>query len=226
MNTGLINGFPMQRGFLPFLACGLFATGALAALLTIEIRTIETDGVLHFSDGREAVLEGVAFPDPDAAVHWLKRFEGRTIGYRERGADRYGRLRVITELQPAMIRDKVALAYSPERLPEVAAWMKLEQGITPVPAARAGEFVGRFTRIEGTVTRVYHGREATYLNFGADWRDDFSVTIPKRVLRRFAALLDGIEGKTVRVRGVVEQENGPMVTLGQPEQLEVLHARH
>ena len=51
-----------------------------------------------------------------------------------------------------------------------------------------------------------------YLNFGADWRKDFTVTIAPQDLKSFtAAGIDprGYSGKMVRVRGWVQYLNRP-----------------
>jgi hypothetical protein len=64
-----------------------------------------------------------------------------------------------------------------------------------------------------------------YLNFGADWKSDFTVTLAPAVRRVFEA--EGIDplvydGKRVRVRGWIESYNGPMIEASHPEQIEVI----
>jgi len=69
-------------------------------------------------------------------------------------------------------------------------------------------------------------RGQIYLNFGADYKTDFTIAIAKRNRKRFEkAGLDplSLEGATVRVRGWIELSNGPMVWLDHPERLEVLN---
>lgn len=64
-----------------------------------------------------------------------------------------------------------------------------------------------------------------YLNFGADWRTDFTITIAARDLKLFEqAGLDlfALEGRTVRVRGWLDSYNGPAIEADHPEQIEVL----
>ena len=64
-----------------------------------------------------------------------------------------------------------------------------------------------------------------YLNFGADYRTDFTISIAPRDLKRFPAedrLLNGYRGRLVRVRGWLEWRNGPMINVTHPEQIEVL----
>ena len=64
-----------------------------------------------------------------------------------------------------------------------------------------------------------------YLNFGDDWREDFTVSIGPRDRRRFETAgidIEDYEGRLVRVRGWVDSFNGPMIEATHPEQIEVL----
>ena len=73
--------------------------------------------------------------------------------------------------------------------------------------------------------RVTERRGRFYLDFGADWRRDFTVAIALGDRARFrAAGLDpaGLEGATLRVRGWMRRLNGPMIEATHPEQIERL----
>lgn len=81
-----------------------------------------------------------------------------------------------------------------------------------------------FALVEGTVLRVSSGRELTYLNFGKDWKKDFTVAIKKSNVENFKRAgfdLNALTGKKVRVRGWVNTYNGPMIEIRHPEQLEI-----
>jgi hypothetical protein len=69
-------------------------------------------------------------------------------------------------------------------------------------------------------------RRWAYINFGADWRKDFTVSIRRRDLRDFRKAwgerLKKLEGKAVRVRGWLRLRNGPMIEATHAEQIEVL----
>ncbi len=70
---------------------------------------------------------------------------------------------------------------------------------------------------------VVRGR--VYLNFGPDWRTDFTIAIAPRDRRRFtrAGLLPGDwDGRRLRVRGWLKRYNGPMIEATHPEQIELL----
>ena len=89
----------------------------------------------------------------------------------------------------------------------------------------AGRFVGSFQLVEGRVLDVATVRRRAYLNFGEDWRTDFTISIAPKDRRRF--LKDGIDpvryqGQRIRVRGWLKSYNGPMIEVTHPEQIEIL----
>ncbi len=84
----------------------------------------------------------------------------------------------------------------------------------------------RFELVEGRVLDVATVRDRTYVNFGADWRDDFTLSLASRVRRLFEREgfdLESLEGRTVRARGWIKTYNGPMIDITHPEQIEVLN---
>lgn len=94
----------------------------------------------------------------------------------------------------------------------------------PEPNALAQD-VDSFQLVEGIITSVAEVRGQTYLNFGSDYRTDFTIVIASKDRKRFKkAGLDplSLEGARVRVRGWIELMNGPMIWLDHPERLEVL----
>lgn len=95
----------------------------------------------------------------------------------------------------------------------------------PEPNALAQD-IDSYQIVQGVITSAADVRGQTYLNFGADYKTDFTIAISKRNRKRFekAGLnLLNLEGATVRVRGWIEMSNGPMVWLDHPERLEVLN---
>lgn len=84
-----------------------------------------------------------------------------------------------------------------------------------------------FQIVRGTVTSVSQSKSTTYLNFGADWREDFTVAVPRTVLRSDPARateLQNLTGKSVEVRGWIERRNGPAIRLTSLASLKVLDA--
>lgn len=92
-------------------------------------------------------------------------------------------------------------------------------------AAETPEHLDTFQLVEGHVASAAEVRGRTYLNFGEDWRSDFTVTISSRDKRRFrgeAFDLLALEGRRIRVRGWLYQRNGPMIDVTHPEQIEIV----
>lgn len=96
---------------------------------------------------------------------------------------------------------------------------------SPEPNALAQD-IDSYQIVQGIVTSTADVRGQVYLNFGADYKTDFTIAIAKRDRKRFKkANLDllSLEGATVRIRGWIELSNGPMIWLDHPERLEVLN---
>lgn len=93
------------------------------------------------------------------------------------------------------------------------------------PAGALEPHIGSFQLVEGQVLDAAVVRGRAYLNFGAEWREDFTITLPPDVRRRFESEgydpLD-YQGHRVRVRGWLKSFNGPMIAVTHPEQIEVL----
>jgi endonuclease YncB( thermonuclease family) len=83
---------------------------------------------------------------------------------------------------------------------------------------------GHFTVVEGRVLSVRESGGTIYMNFGRRWSEALTVTISKRNERNFAvAGLDPkrLENRRVRVRGWIEERNGPRIEALRPEQIEI-----
>ena len=93
-------------------------------------------------------------------------------------------------------------------------------------ATETPDFINTFQLVEGRVLNTAVVRRRGYLNFGSDWRRDFTITIAPRSLRRFVSAagnkLARYRGARVRVRGWLKSFNGPMIEATHPEQIEVL----
>lgn len=88
---------------------------------------------------------------------------------------------------------------------------------------RAG--VEGFQLIEGIVLNSALVRGRIYLNFGQDWRQDFTITVQPRDRRLFDRAgfdYQGLAGHRVRVRGWLKHYNGPSIEASHPEQIEIL----
>ena len=89
--------------------------------------------------------------------------------------------------------------------------------------------VGEFCLLEGTVRRAAAARARVYLNFGDDYRTDFTASAASRLARRWRETESGagldlaaLEGRRLRVRGVVAAINGPSIDLTHARQVEII----
>ena len=162
-------------------------------------------------------------------------------------ADRHGRVlahlaRQSDDLwiQGEMLGRGWARVYSfPDNRKAVAEMLMLERGArvakrgiwanpfyAVVSDRQAGRYIGTFQLVEGRVKRTAVIRRWAYINFAANWRTDFTISIRRRDLRgfrkAFGKRLQRLEGKRVRVRGWLRLRNGPMIEATHREQIEVL----
>ena len=81
-----------------------------------------------------------------------------------------------------------------------------------------------FQIVEGRVLAVGLSRDRAFLNFGPDYKTDFTIAIAKRDFKNFGRGFypTRFDGKLLRVRGWVEAVNGPSIDVTHPEQIEVL----
>jgi endonuclease YncB( thermonuclease family) len=90
---------------------------------------------------------------------------------------------------------------------------------------RMRERIGRFVLVEGRVRSVGERRARAYLNFGSDWTSDFTLIIPKRTWSTLAArglTAATLKGRRIRARGILEDWQGPALTVTVPEMIEAL----
>jgi len=90
---------------------------------------------------------------------------------------------------------------------------------------RLSEDFGTFQVVEAKVLNVAKVRNRTYLNFGDDYRTDFTLSVDRSARPLFdEASLDlaSLEGRRIRVRGWIKDFNGPLIDITHPEQIEIL----
>ncbi|SDG36072.1 thermonuclease family protein [Roseospirillum parvum] len=128
-------------------------------------------------------------------------------------------------LGPALLRREAAARQARRGL-----WADSRHAIRAATAvARLLGEVGTFQLVEGTVRDAARVRDHIYLNFGPDWRTDFTVRVDEpawplfqQAFRGLGVDLLALEGRTVRARGWLRNRNGPMLVLDHPERLEVV----
>ena len=210
---------------------------------TVRLAGIEAPK--HTSGDAASGMELLAQKARQTLAHLV---QGRRVGLAvgDIPRDRYGRLRGHlvrsddgTWIQCALLAAGLARVHSlVDERAGVAEMLLIERrartehrGIWSLPhyqilaADKADAGLRSFQLIEGRVKAAAVVRGRGYLNFGDDWREDFTVSIGPRDRRRFETAgiaIEDYEGRLVRVRGWVDSFNGPMIEATHPEQIEVL----
>ena len=89
----------------------------------------------------------------------------------------------------------------------------------------AADSLNSFQIVEGKIASAALKKNRTYLNFGRNWRDDFTVSIAPENRKAFSkSQINPLDwnGKTVRVRGWVEDYNGALIEIDHPQAIEIL----
>ncbi|PCI56894.1 MAG: hypothetical protein COB36_01075 [Alphaproteobacteria bacterium] len=89
----------------------------------------------------------------------------------------------------------------------------------------AAKHIGSYQIVEGVVNTVSMRKNKLYLNFGKNWRDDFTIAISAFNLRKFTKQKLSPQqwnGKRLRVRGWIGSYNGPYMDIDHPERFEAI----
>lgn len=225
---------------------------ALPAIEQIEVARVVDAATLVLADGRHVTLASVLPPragEPfadEAHRHVSTAVGGKTVGlaFDARTTDRHGALvaHVFVDggwLQQSLIASGYARVRTfadtskcaPPLLAGEAAARKDKHGLWAEPHYRVRTVdeldaaIGTFQIVEGKVLSVATWRGRTFVNFGADYRTDFTVTVSARDRKRLAK--DGVDpatwaGKQIRVRGWLSRLNGPEVELTHAAQIQII----
>ena len=187
-----------------------------------------------FAEYSKTVLERLLFSndfvleDAAPADRWARRIvharnsTGNNDSLQERLVAA-GAARVRPETDDEALISSLLDAEAEARREQRGLWQASSYAVWPAQAAE--DAVGRFGLVEGTVKETYAGRGRFYLNFGEDFRKDFTVTAPSRLARRWAKDgfdLESLAGARVRARGHVAWINGPSIELTHRQAIEVL----
>ena len=199
-----------------------------------------------------AVAEPMA-ADAEAALRKLVLGQPVRLGLDDEETDRYGRMeaqvfidapgqpwvqqemlaagmaRVLTLPEGRRCAAELIAAEASARADGLGIWSDPYYSVRDAgdPAALL-ERAGHYELIEGEVVGTGEARGRVYLDFGRVWKDDVTATIDTKAENLFAAAgidVPSLKGRRVRIRGWVEDHDGPLVELALPEQLEVLAAK-
>jgi len=93
--------------------------------------------------------------------------------------------------------------------------------------------IAEFVLVEGGVRAVGKGGGRHFINFGEDWRSDFTIVVPQSVLSDWPQdlqhpqflqdrALSSLVGQRVRVRGWMTSYRGPEILVDDLSQIEIL----
>lgn len=134
-----------------------------------------------------------------------------------------GQARVLSTPDVRLGVDRLLEAEGRARAERRGLWASFAYRVLPAEEARFG--LNRFALVEGFAQAVATVRGRTYVNFGENWREDFTVSLEpadRRLFEREGVDPGGYQGRRLRVRGWVLAINGPLIEATHPEQIEVL----
>jgi len=216
-----------------------------------SVKSISDGRTFTLTDGREVRLPAIEVEDAaQAALSKLISGHELILSPLAPPADRYGRLNMRVfivvdgkqqSVEAALIALGLAFA-SPRadddgctklllqaehsaRTNKLGLWSDdvREKMRAENPAALAAAR-GKFAVVEGKVISVRESGGTIYVNFGRHWSEDFTVTILKRNERKFTDAgvePKRLEGRSVRVRGFIEERGGPWIEATIPQQIEI-----
>jgi endonuclease YncB( thermonuclease family) len=221
----------------------------LTTIGTATVAMVRDGRTLTLTDGRELRLAAIEVSNgSQAALQNL--VAGRLLRLEKLGPDhdRYGRLvafafaddaeqsvqqallaqgeaRVSARVGDKACADALLATEREARTRRRGLWG--DPNFAPLPAENRARLMGErghFALVEGKVLSVRKSGGTLYMNFGPYRTRDFSVVIPRRRQRAFAAAgiaLKQLAGRRVRVRGWIEQRRGPIIEADAPEQIEL-----
>ncbi len=166
--------------------------------------------------------------------------------------DRYGvpLAHIVTDndewMQGDLVAKGVAWAFSSETSEEMADVLKhIEEkarnqkaGFWKDPAYavkvpdNVGDYINTYQIVQGKVLAVFVSSHGVFFNFGRDWKTDFTIKAPYKITNWFAIRDKNMrvkdmnpqdwKDKVVRVRGMVIENNGPMIELTHKEQIDII----
>lgn len=196
------------------------------------------------------VAVGASWPSADAATAEVRRLVGsRPVGIAPSAdaSDRYGRHHVHAFLPDGrslaiqlVVGGFVRVHWLPgesaclgpllaaERLARAARlgiWSTTEYAVRRAEDASLLARNGLYELVEGRVVSVGHGSSMVFLDFGRNYRSDFTILVAPPVADALGAAgmpVDGLAKRRVLVRGVIEDRSGPAIRLDDPAQLELV----
>ena len=124
--------------------------------------------------------------------------------------------------------DRLYRAETRARDAGAGAWADAAFSVHDPDANRLSQYLDSPVVVQGRVVGVGRARNGrVFLNFGLDWRTDFTVMVSRQDavdLETDGFDLDALDGAVIRVRGWLIEENGPGLYLRHRAQIELVDA--
>ncbi len=160
-------------------------------------------------------------PAEAALAHVYVRTEGGRWIWAQEALLRDGLARVHTRKDNASRADRLLVSETLARREKRGLWAQTRFGVL---AADKKIEPGAFAIVEGVVLSVGDNKGRTFLNFGEDYRTDFTVMVVAEDAAAFTGplALTGLAKRRLRVRGYVSDRGGPLMRVDHPAQIELL----
>lgn len=135
-----------------------------------------------------------------------------------------GFARVYTEPTNPELNDVMLTDEAKARDAGIGLWAK-DSPFTLITPDQAAEQLGDFVVLQGSIVNAASVKNNLYLNFGDNWRNDFTVMIntsQRKQLSQKGISPTGLSGKKILVRGWLREYNGPLIELEDIHHLEIL----
>lgn len=193
-------------------------------------------------DNEKYKIACVKIPHPLEAesINFIKNWAGKkdiTI-YKSTSPDRYGRYSAVFKdtneetLQNKLLSTGMAFVYLDSNCKnDVEKFKKLEnlarntkQGLwnKKYQLVKSPEetqnLINSYQLVEGTVEKISYTKDSVYLNFGENWKEDFTARFPKKKNKDYSEWVN----KKVLIRGWIENYYGPFINIANSFQIEVV----
>ncbi len=218
----------------------------------VEVAHVADGASFDLADGRRVRLAAVLPPrggEPltdEARARLTTVVAGKTVGlaFDDRTIDRHGALVAHVFAGDEWVQQSMVTAglarvrtfadtarCAAPLLADEATARAAKRGVWALPHYRVRKVdeldadIGTFQIVEGKVASVAASRGRVFVNFGADYRTDFTIAISARDRRHLSK--DGVDpatwtGKQIRVRGWLSRLNGPEVELTHAAQIQIV----
>ncbi len=211
---------------------------------TVRLAAIQLPNSANKVEGRFRLAEPMG-EEARQALYDLVYGKKVRLEYVTQKVDRYNRYIAFVWLQDGRLLQQELLAegwamlyvfydskdWLPRLLPFEKQARKAEKGIWKSeywqikPADKVPADKERYMLVEGVLRKATKLKGRWYLNFGDNWRRDFTAMINKDNYRKYFAKQNfvALEGKKLRLRGWVYDYNGAMMDIILPQQIEIIN---